>query len=221
MAEVVPIFPLDVVLLPGAPLPLHIFEPRYRTLLSDVCAPGGSRAFGVVSVKSTEGVADGQHELSPVGTLAEVIEVDPYPDGRSDLLTIGSRRFTLLDMDETSKPYLCATIEWLPEEDGVIGLDQLHAVRVLCNHYSRALARLAGREAPGDELADDPLRLSYQVAARLRLPTAERQHLLEAATAADRLRSSMAVLRRETTLMTRTGTVPVSPHALRSAPTLN
>lgn len=240
MAEVVPIFPLDIVLLPGAPLPLHIFEERYRRLVADVCAPGAPRAFGVVSIRQGESIkpsdsvthghpakrasstgAGSGVELADVGTLAEVVELVPYPDGRSDLLTIGSRRFELLEVDASSRPYLCATINWLPEHDGDIVGSHLSVARQLCERYGATLAALAGREPPEEELAEDALRLSYQVAARLRLATAERQGLLEAKTAAERLLAGMNLLRRETMLLTRTRTVPVSPHLLRVAPTSN
>lgn len=240
MAEVVPIFPLDVVLFPGAPLPLHIFEERYRRLVADVCAPGAPRAFGVVSIKqgestkpsdsfahprpgrrsSSSGAGPGAG-LADVGTLAEVVELVPYPDGRSDLLTVGSRRFELIEVDASSKPYLCATINWLPEHDGDITGSHLGVARQLCEHYGRTLAALAGREPPEEELAEDALRLSYQVAARLQLVTAERQGLLEANTAAERLLAGMNLLRRETTLLARTRSIPVSPRVLRVAPTSN
>ncbi|HSY15028.1 MAG TPA: LON peptidase substrate-binding domain-containing protein [Jatrophihabitantaceae bacterium] len=240
MAEVVPIFPLDVVLLPGAPLPLHIFEERYRRLIADVCAPGAPRAFGVVAIKqgestkpsnsithgragkrsSSTGAGSGV-ELADVGTLAEVVELEPYPDGRSDLLTIGSRRFELIEVDASSRPYLCATINWLPEDEGAIADSHLGVARRLCERYGVTLAALAGRQPPDEELAEDALRLSYQIAARLRLVTAERQGLLEAKTAAERLLAGMNLLRRETMLLTRTRTVPVSPHLLRVAPTSN
>lgn len=222
MAELVPIFPLEVVLLPGSALPLHIFEPRYRSLLSDVCAPGGPRAFGVISVQPGASAADARDvELADVGTMAEVIEVDTYPDGRSDLLTIGSRRFRLLAVDDKRKPYLCAHVEWLDEDDGEISAEHVAAARVLCRRYSAALAEVTGREVPVDDLSDDPLRLSYQIAARIRLPASDRQLLLEAESAAARLYASISALRRETSLLTNTGTVPVSSHLLRVTPTSN
>ena len=225
MAEVVPIFPLDVVLLPGAPLPLHIFEPKYRQLVADVCVPGGPRAFGVVALQRgaelSVGAGARSVELASVGTLAEIIEVEPYPDGRSDLFTVGSRRFELLKVESAEKSYLCGQIAWLPENDGDLQPGHLSVARSLCERYSRVLAALSGREPEEDDLAADPLRLSYQLAARLRLQNADRQRLLEAETAALRLFAAMKLLRRETTMLLRTRTVPVSPHVLRVSPTVN
>jgi Lon protease-like protein len=220
-AQQVALFPLDVVLIPGSALPLHIFEPRYRTLLSDVCGPGGSRSFGVISLRHGSSPDAAELELSEVGTMAEVIEVDPYPDGRSDLLTIGSRRFRLLSVDKASKPYLCAQVEWLEEDDGEIKAEHVAAARALCRRYCAVLAEASGRETPEDDLSEDPLRLSYQIAARIRLAGPDRQRLLEAETAAARLYASISAMRRETALLTSTRTVPVSPHVLRVAPTAN
>ena len=221
-SPLVALFPLDVVLLPGSALPLHIFEPKYRSLLSDVCSPGGSRSFGVISVRHDgPSEVEGELELAEVGTMAEVIEVDPYPDGRSDLLTIGSRRFRLLSVEPDAKPYLCARVEWLDEEDGEISPEHVAAARVLCRRYCAVLAEASGREAPEDDLSDDPLRLSYQISARIRLSGVDRQRLLEAETAADRLYACISALRHETALVTSTRTVPVSPHVLRVTSTAN
>jgi len=221
-ADLVPIFPLDVVLVPGAALPLHIFEPRYRALITDVCGSGAARSFGVISVRPGPELGRSVRDsLAEVGTIAEVIEVDPYPDGRSDVLTIGSRRFRVLEVDSESKPYLRARVEWLEENDGDISPEHVRAARVLCERYTRMLAQMSGREAPDDDLSSDPLRLSYQIAARLRLSSAERQSLLEAETAAARLYASIAALRRESVLISRTRTVPATPSALRVSSTSN
>jgi Lon protease-like protein len=222
MAPVLPIFPLDTVLLPGLALPMHIFEPRYRQLLTDVQAGPDSPGFGILALKRDAAptgsdrppTAAGPGSLSSleaVGTLAEIVEVEPYDDGRSDLLTIGSRRFRVVALDPGSKPYLQATIEWLPEEDGDSTPALLDAARTLCARYVTTMGRLAGRDLSDTEYADDPLRLSYQVAAQLRLPNAERQVLLEATTAARRLRGAIGLLRREITLISGTRSVPVSP----------
>lgn len=204
MAPVLAIFPLDVVLLPGQAQPMHIFEPRYRQLIADVRLSTDHPSFGIVASRSVE-----------VGTLAEIIEYAPYEDGRADLLTLGSRRFRVLAYDDQSRPYLQATVQWLPEEDGEITEDLLGAVRVLGARYRRHLGVLAGRELSGEVFAADPLRLSYQIAAQLWLPNSERQDLLEASTAARRLRRALGLLRREILLMAATHSVPMTPGTLR------
>jgi uncharacterized protein len=117
--ETLPLFPLGTVLLPGAPLPLHIFEPRYRQLTIDLVTgafPG--KQFGVVAVREGWGPDDGVEGLHEVGCTAALREVRRLPDGRFDVLTMGDRRFRLLSVDATSAPYLCAEVEWLPDLEG-------------------------------------------------------------------------------------------------------
>ena len=245
MAELLPIFPLDSVLLPGAPLPLHIFEPRYRALIADVWntgraapptrTPNDPAGFGIVSLRypasGSEVRGPGRRQppkaatdrespdgdpgqLALVGTFASIIEVEPYEDGRSDLLTVGGKRFQLLEIEPSDKPYLQASIEWLPEEHGPVSPALAAAARTRCIRYLGELARLADRELPTVTFSDDPVALSYQVAGRMRLANSERQGLLEAASAAERLGTALRLLRREIVLLSHTRSVPVSPGLL-------
>ncbi|MGI8882433.1 MAG: LON peptidase substrate-binding domain-containing protein [Jatrophihabitans sp.] len=213
MADTVPIFPLQFVLLPGMPLPLHIFEPRYRQLVADVTAVGQSPCFGVVALRRG-GETDHDVDLAEVGTVAEIVEREPYPDGRVDLLTVGTRRFRVVSVQHGVAPYMCAEIEWLPEEFGSIDASLLGAVRRECRQYLSLLASLGVHTE--DDLSHDPLKLSYEVAAHLQLPMAERVRLLSADTVADRLREECDLLRRELALLTATHAVPVSPQSFRS-----
>ena len=118
--SVIPLFPLGTVLVPGLLLPLHIFEPRYRQLVVDLeSQPEGERGFGVVAIREGREVgADGVTAMFEVGTVAELREVDRYPDGRADIMTNGDARFHLLGLVETGTPYLCGEVEWLGEGDG-------------------------------------------------------------------------------------------------------
>ena len=117
MAETVPLFPLGTVLMPGATLPLHIFEPRYRQLTVDlVTGAVPDKEFGIVAVR--EGFTpddDGIAALHTVGCTAELRDVRRLPDGRYDIVTRGTRRFQLLDLDAESKPYLMGSVEFLPD----------------------------------------------------------------------------------------------------------
>ena len=102
-----PLFPLSVVLLPATPLPLHIFEDRYKEMMGDIIPAGDE--FGVVLVKD-EGIAS-------VGCSATVDRVlQRYPDGQLDLLAIGQCRFQVLSLDE-EKSYLRATVEYFNDEE--------------------------------------------------------------------------------------------------------
>jgi Lon protease-like protein len=217
VADLIPIFPLSHVLLPGMPLPLHIFEQRYRQLLVDVSAGPGTPSFGIVALTrgsevGTEGV-DQEPEFASVGTVAEVLEVQPYEDGASDLLTVGSRRFRILELVR-GKPYLQARVDFLPEQDGAGAAELAGPVTRLEAEHRRLVAARTGR--PGESAPPaDPVRLSYHLAAKVPLSTGDRQQLLEAATAADRLRRTAVLLRREIALLRATGTIAVAPHVLQ------
>ena len=226
MAATIALFPLDYVLLPGVALPLHIFEPRYRRLIADVGAQGsfgvvlgdpGPRAATAPSPPSPTGrkrtEAPTTPELAEIGTIAEIIERDAHADGRCDLLTAGTRRFRLLELDATSKPYLQADVEFLDEPAGADAAAALARVRPLSARYGARLAALLGRHA-SDELADEPVCASYEVATRLQLTTAERQGLLAIESAADRLRAETRLLRRELALLEAIRAVPVPAQAL-------
>ncbi len=105
--QLLPLFPLSVVLLPATPLPLHIFEDRYKEMMGDVIPARGE--FGIVLVKD-EGIVN-------VGCTATVERIfRRYPDGRLDLLAIGQRRFQVLSLNE-EKPYLRATVEYFNDEE--------------------------------------------------------------------------------------------------------
>jgi uncharacterized protein len=215
--DTIPVFPLDHVLLPGLPLPLHIFEPRYRQMLADIEASRGG--FGIVALsRGSETSAD--VDFAKIGTLAEILEKEPYPDGSCDLLTVGSRRFRIVDVDSSAKPYLQAQVEWLSEDDGDLPADLALMVTALFGRYSQVLSDVSDRDRDV-ELVGDPVRLSYEVAARVQLPVSQRQKLLAMPTAADRLLACLIVMRREITLIEQTRSIPVALQALRIVPALN
>lgn len=215
--DVVALFPLGHVLLPSMPLPLHIFEPRYRQLLEDMTARPGPTSFGIVALTKgievgTEGV-DTEPEFASVGTIAEVLEVQPYEDGASDLFTIGSRRFRIERMIE-GKPYLQAEVTYLDESDGAVTPQLRQAVARLEAEHSRLLAALTG-QVPEVDQPDDAAQLSYRLAAQLPLTAGDRQDLLEQPDTGTRLARLVVLLRREITLLRLTHSIAVSPGVLQ------
>jgi Lon protease-like protein len=105
--DLLPIFPLSLVLVPTMPLPLHIFEDRYKEMMADLIS-GGSE-FGVVLAKE-EGIAN-------IGCTAIVDEVTRrYDDGRLDLIATGQRRFRITSLDQ-EKTYLRAEVQYFNDED--------------------------------------------------------------------------------------------------------
>ena len=219
MGEVIALFPLGSVLLPGMPLPLHIFEQRYRRLLDDLAAaPDGAR-FGVVALRSgtetlTADGSPGTPDVEMIGTLAEILEVELQEDGSSDVLSVGSQRFRVESLIADGKPYLRAEVQFLDESDGVLHDDRAARALDLITAYDALLTRLAGRPT-GGELPADPSQLAYQIAARLPLQPADRQSLLEVDTTAERLARLNRLLRRELALLRRTRTIAVAPAVVR------
>ena len=109
-----PLFPLPLVLFPGVPLPLHIFEPRYRQMLSDIRV--NDNLFGLSYFDSSAS----EKEIPPaghVGCVAEVTETQPLPDGRSNVLTIGLIRYRVEDYVERGNPYLVARLRFFEDEE--------------------------------------------------------------------------------------------------------
>jgi hypothetical protein len=216
-----PLFPLSTVLFPGVPLPLHIFEERYRLLVRELLErpEGSTRQFGVIAIREGREVgADGVRALYPVGCTAELRNVEAYDDGRFDVLAVGVSRFVVQDLD-SSAAYLQADVELLAEPAGSPGrLTEL--VTELFSGYLSLLgaARRMPIEAP--ELPDDALLVSYLVAATMLLDMADKQRLLEAPDATARLRAEAELLHRETRLLRILSAVP-SPESLRTSASPN
>jgi Lon protease-like protein len=215
VGDILPLFPLGHVLLPGMPLPLHVFEPRYRQLLVDVRDENSLGSFGVVALRSgSEVEPTSRADVADVGTVAEIIEVQAYPDGASDLLTVGSRRFRVGALLPDEAPYLRAEIEWLEELDGDLQDGHELLARRLGLEFGRLLGDLTGRERD-DDLPQDANLLSYHLAAQLPLSAEDRLALLAEATAADRLRAEIRLLRRELRLIHSTRSVAIAQSVLR------
>ena len=105
--RLLPLFPLSVVLLPATPLPLHIFEERYKQMMSDIMPD--SAEFGVVLAKD-----DGIVNIGCTATVDRILQ--QYPDGRMDLVAVGQRRFRIVSLDE-EQPYLRAEVEYFNDDE--------------------------------------------------------------------------------------------------------
>ena len=215
MAEPLPLFPLGhTVLFPGVVLPLHVFEERYRELVRTLVElPKGvaRRRFGVVAIRQGWEVGeDAVSALHGVGCAAELRRVSRYPDGRYDIVTVGTDRFRLRSVDRLSRPYLVGSVDWLPAEPPPAEVAGLAAgVGELFAEYVDAAAGLQGQLTDRAELPDDPVELAYAVAGGAVLTLDDRQALLEAETTRDRLRAELRLLKRETTMVRRLRALPV------------
>ena len=211
MSQLLPLFPLSTVLFPGMRLPLHIFEERYRLLVADLQAQPEPRRFGVIAIrKGREVGAEGVTALHEVGCVATVREIAPHPDGRFDLAAVGTERFRLLRVDD-ERPYFRGEVEPLTEETAQTGEAEAFAVnRVQAGFraYLNALADRGGGVISVADLPDEPVLLSYVVGAAMIIDLPERQSLLAAPTALDRLRLERSLLVRETAMLRATTSRP-------------
>ncbi len=183
-----PLFPLPLVLFPGVPQPLHIFEPRYRRLLADVRV--SHNLFALPCHEPNELEQDAPPPVGHVGCIAEVVEVQPLDDGRSNILTVGLVRYRLDAYVDTDEPYLVGRVVPFEDDAEDEGLLTARAEKVadLFTRIARAV-RIINDDRTGlpDLPSTDPERLSFLVAAAMELDLDVKQELLELRSAAERL----------------------------------
>jgi uncharacterized protein len=197
-AHWLPLFPLNTVLFPHMPLPLHVFEERYRTMIQDCLDQGHS--FGVVAIR--EGLETGPAIPYEVGTLAKIVRLDRMNDGRLNLLVSGASRFQIGET-ASDRPYLRGRIEVIPElGDEETGIDQLtDAAATAFRDYSNLLHELVNEKPQAIEPPMEPELLSYLIAGTLTLQVPQKQVLLECRRTDDRLRAELRLLGREIALL--------------------
>lgn len=204
MTQKLPLFPLNTVLLPGAPLPLHIFEERYRLMIGR-CLEQGS-PFGVVLIR--EGVeVSANVTFHPVGTSAQITDSVRLEDGRYYLVALGQRRFRIQYLTQRL-PYFVASVSYLSEEVGPTVRDAAGQLRALYNRYWDAFAAATGVQPERESLPEDVVELTYWMAHRLQVETSQKQRWLEA-DVATRLREMSAAIRGELALLP--GSAPGGP----------
>jgi Lon protease-like protein len=172
--SLLPLFPLDLVLFPGTSLPLHIFEPRYREMISECL--DRKKLFGVVRAKE-EGVAE-------IGCTAEIITVaKKYPDGRMDIITEGRERFEVMQVNQ-ERPFLQAEVLYLRDEPDQASSDEVaQAVKL-----QSEIMQLAGSETANRRESDNS-QLSFRLVGPLPLDLDFKQTLLGMKSEAERVRA--------------------------------
>jgi uncharacterized protein len=203
MSEPLPLFPLGTVLYPGLLLPLHIFEERYRQLVRDLLAGPEPGQFGVIAIrKGRETGVDGVSALYEIGCIAALRQVREHSDGRFDLVTAGTQRFRLLSL-EHGRPYLRGQVDLMPEDTGdkAVAGAAVQAVRRAFGDYLVALAARGAGEVTTRELPDEPIALSYLVAASMVVDLPVQQALLAEPDALRRLQAERELLTRETAML--------------------
>ena len=182
MSGLLPLFPLDLVLLPGAPVPLHIFEPRYKEMINECLKQ--KRPFGIVRTKE-EGFVN-------VGCTAEIINVlKTYSDGRMNILAEGQKRFEVLQVNR-ERSFLQAEVFYLvddDENDVPLAVEQEKAVRL-----HGEIMQLAGAQPEKTEMSAG--QLAYRLAGSLPFDPDFQQALLEMNSEADRVRAVISFFER-------------------------
>jgi len=198
VTSTLPLFPLNAVLFPGVSVPLTIFEDRYRALVHHLLRveDPAERVFGSVGIREGYEVGDhGAQSLYRVGCKVQLTEVEPHPDGTFSIVAVGMDRIQLDRLDVTG-PFPVGHVTDRPEAEVPVPDSLLESARATFTAYRTALADIRSDPWSGT-LPRDPSYLSWTLAALAPLPMHERQALLEATDAEERLIMVTDLLRTE------------------------
>ncbi|MGQ0537866.1 MAG: LON peptidase substrate-binding domain-containing protein [Gemmatimonadaceae bacterium] len=188
----IPLFPLNGVLFPESPLPLHVFEPRYRRLLADCLA--GDREFGILPRLDDAP----EVEIAPgtVGCVAHIEHTEALADGRSNVLVRGAQRFSFVQFVDSETPYHVGLVDEVADEEvpAYALRDLAVRVRELFVRVAHAARLIADDQAPVPDLPHDDKSLAFVVAQYLDLDLASKYRVLASRSPADRLRQVDGVL---------------------------
>lgn len=199
-----PLFPLRMVLFPGQVLPLHIFEPRYRVMVSRCIEE--EEPFGVVLMREdTPDWREYHGDIAlpyDVGTTAHIRGVEKLPDGRFNIITVGLHRFRIRQL-HFDKPYLQGEVESYPLREAATPLSpqQMRSVKRLLQGYMKLLTDVVDVEVDTDQIPEDPRTLAFLAASVLQLPWDDKQELLAAPDLPTLLQQERLVLGRENMLL--------------------
>jgi Lon protease-like protein len=176
LGSLLPLFPLDLVLLPGTPLPLHIFEPRYKEMIGECLEE--KKLFGVIRAQ--------ERSLADIGCTAEILAVTKtYEDGRMDIVTQGRARFELLELSE-KRAFLQGDVLYLADEPDKASAQEIARAKEL---HKQILA-LASAEQDLPDTDETPL--SYHLAGSLPLDLDFKQKILGIRSEAQRIHELIA-----------------------------
>lgn len=174
-----PLFPLKTVVFPGMPMPLHIFEERYKQMIEECIET--KRPFGIVMIE--EGAAELDSNVKPhrVGCTVDIMQVQKLEDGRFFIMTIGQERFRITDLKRDVKPYLVGTISTLAYQDESPALleEAAQQLKPEVIEYLEILAKAGKVEVDINQLPDDPESLAGIAASLLDTEMEKKQSLLE------------------------------------------
>lgn len=194
-----PLFPLNMVLFPHVALPLRVFEERYKLMAKRVLE--GDGVFGVALIKSGKEAGEPAEPFT-VGVTARILKVEPLEQGNMNLSCVGVRPFRIMEVLQR-RPYLVGRITYFEHTlgDAEAARTMAETVRGKFRRYLNALSQTLRREPPQVDLNVEPQALSYAVATALQMDNPQKQRLLEVATAEERLRLEVDMLREETKVL--------------------
>jgi hypothetical protein len=181
-------FPLSTVVFPGMSVPLHVFEDRYRLLVNHLLsvADPAERVFGTVAIREGYEVGDhGAQSVYRVGCILQLTEVDRNDDGTFDIVAVARERMKLEEM-QRGVDFPQGVVAAVPEPEVEVPQEVLDRARSTFTAFRAAMTELQGDPFSGT-LPRDPDYLAWTLSALTPLPMAERQSLLEAEDATERL----------------------------------
>jgi Lon protease-like protein len=196
-----PLFPLNTVLFPGAPIHLHIFEERYKTMIG-MCLEE-RRPFGVVLIRRGAEALGPLAEPHTVGCSAMIAKAQRLEQGRMNVVAIGQERFRILSLDSRAFPYLLGKVQPFPLEAGDPAELARRAVR-LRQQVARLMQtqlRAAGQTLDVARLPEDPVELAYLAASVLQISVEQKQQLLQVVRSVDLIDRVQETYRREQALV--------------------
>ena len=188
----IPLFPLNLVLFPGMPLPLHIFEERYKAMIGDCMRY--NTPFGVSLIRAGEEVG-GPADPQRIGTTTRVLRSQMLDGGRLNIMTKGERRYEIIEITQ-QEPHVAGLVRMLDEPVGESFTGVSSELTEEFSKLMRNLISLSGGYTAQVDIPENPVELSYTIAANLDAPIPVRQELLQVPTAADRLNRLVPLLKR-------------------------
>ena len=186
-----PLFPLNLVLFPGMDLPLHIFEERYKDMIGECMDQDAP--FGVVLIK--EGLEVGAPaDPERIGTSTRILRSEVLDQGRLNIMTKGQQRFEIEEIIQ-SVPRVVGRVRFLPEVEGEGCAELVPQINEEYVALVRNLTALTGGYTSRVDIPEDPIQLSYAIAANLEMEPHLRQSLLVTETAATRLADLIPLLK--------------------------
>jgi Lon protease-like protein len=205
MGEIqLPLFPLPVVLFPGTPQLLHIFEPRYRQMVRDCL--DSDRRFGLSYLNpERKGAPEGTPLPGDVGCMADIRSHQYFPDGRSNIIVVGQDRYVMTNVVVGEKAYLVGEVQAFHDEPDESPELVTFAAKVRGSFESliESLRALTEPAPPTEDPPEDPRQLSFHISAALELDGATKETLLRLTSTRKRLELLSPLLEAATVEATR------------------